>query len=225
MEDEDLLTSSSSSQELQNSTLERSLEVFHIYTIPNSSSFIISTEDVFNPLIKIHPVEVRVHRLDPASLNSTIDLTDEDEASDHVPVDAVQDNAPLEHVKDFPLYSFDIDGRYEYLVADADGTPHVPAHLIPASFVSRIRYGACGRCSRVKNFGYKDWLEFKYLGDAKDVDSLGDIFCNFCGLDCNTQELFDQHVEAIHVRLGWFPQLEECPACLYTSFFPSLPSD
>ena len=225
MKDEDLLSFSSSSQELQNSTLERSLEVFHIHTIPNSSSFIISTDDIFNPLIKIRPVEVRVSRLDLASLNSTIDLTDEDEASGHVPADAVQDNAPLEHVANYPLYAFDIDGRYEYLVADADGTPHVPSHLIPASFVSRIRYGACGRCSLVKNFGYQDWLELKYLGDAKDVDSFGNIFCEYCGLDCKTQELLDQHVKAVHVRLGWFPSLEVCPACLYISFFPSLPND
>ena len=225
MKDEDLLSFSSSSQELQNSTLERSLEVFHIYTIPDSSSFIISTDDDFNPLIKIHPVEVRVPRLDLASLNSTIDLTDEDEAHDHIPADAVQDNAPLEHAANYPLYSFDLDGRYEYLVADADGTPHVPAHLIPASFISRIRYGLCGRCSLVKNFGYQDWLYFKYLGEEKDVASIGDIFCEYCGLDCNTPELLDQHVEAIHARLGWFPRLEECPACLHTSLFPSLPND
>ena len=223
MEDEDLLPSSS--QEFQSSTLDRSLKVFHIHTIPDSSSFIISTDDFFNPLIKIHPVEVRVSRLDLASLNPTIDLYAEDEASGHVPVDAVQDNAPLGHTANYPLYSFDIDGRYEYLVADSDGTPHVPAHLIPASFVSRIRYGACGRCSLVKNFGYQDWLEFKYLGDAKDVDSLGNIFCEYCGLDCKTQELLDQHVKAIHVRLGWFPHLEVCPSCLYISFFPSLPKD
>ena len=138
MEDEDILSSSCSSQELQNSTLDGSLEVINVYTPPKENSPV----DILHPLIKIRPVEVRVHRLDLASLNSTVNLTDEDEASGHVPADAVQDNAPLEYVEGYPFYSFDIDGRFEYLVADADGTPHVPAHLIPASFTSRIRYGA-----------------------------------------------------------------------------------
>ena len=54
-----------------------------------------SPVDILHPLTTIRPVEVRVRRLDLASLNSTINLTDEDEASVHVPADAVQDNSML----------------------------------------------------------------------------------------------------------------------------------
>ena len=216
MEGEDVLSSSCSSQELQNSTLDESPEV--VYTPPEENSPV----EVLHPLIEVRPVEVRVHRLDLALLNSTVNLTDEDEASGQ---DAVQDAAPMEYVEGYPSFNFDISGRFEYLVADADGNPHVPATLIPASFTSRIHYGACGRCSRAKEFGYQDWLDLKYSCDPEDLDSIGDLFCTWCELDCNTQELFDQHVESVHVRLGWFPLLEECSNCLHPSYFPSPLSD
>ena len=232
MDSEEVLSSSCSStdehQELQEllSTSQPSLNDSVVIT----GHYTPSREDPpveFPRLIEVSPEVVRAQQLDRSSLNSSGILTDLMEVEDSsVPAssDSVQDDAPSEYVERTPNIDFDIDGMYDYEITNAAGKPYVPPALIPAYFTSRIHYGSCGRCTRAKDFGYEDWLKLECSGDTKALEAIGNKFCLLCGLDCVSSSLMDKHMDSIHELRGWFPRLEECPVCLYDSFFPGPPT-
>ena len=133
MEDEDILNSSCSSansQDLQNPVLDESLEIVGIYT-PHQEN---PPVEISNPLIEVSPVEVHVQQPDHASFNSTIDLMGEEDSGVQASSDFDQDNAPSEYVESNPSFEYDIEGRLNYEVPNADEEPYVPPTLIPAYF-------------------------------------------------------------------------------------------
>ena len=230
MEDEDILSSSCSStderQELQEllstsrSSLNLSVEIVECCTPPRENPPV----EILNRLIEVTPGEVHAQEPNHASLNSTIDLMDEEDSSAQNSSDSVQDNVPSAHVENTPSFDYDIEGRYDYEVTGVDGKPYVPPDLIPAYFTSRIHYDSCGRCTRAKDFGYEDWLKLEISGDSEALEEIGDCFCLLCGLHCVSSGLRDKHVESVHELRGWIPRLEECPVCYNQSFFPRPPS-
>ena len=228
MESEEILSSSCSSadehQELQEllstskPSLNESVEITGCYT-PTRENLPV---EISNRLIEVSPEDVHVQQVDHASLNSTINLMDEEDSGAQASSDSVQDDAPSEYVERSPV-AYDIQGRYDYEDTDSNGKPIVPPILIPEYFTSRIHYGFCGRCTRAKDFGYANWLELENSGDSKALEKIGSSFCPLCGLDCPADFLLNQHVDSIHVLRGWFPRLDDCPVCQYQSYFPDPP--
>ena len=230
MEDEEILSSSCSSadeqQELQGllstskPSLNQSIEIIGFYTPPREDPPV----EIFNPLIEETPEQEHVQQPDHASLDSAIDVMDDEDSAAQNSSDPVQDNAPSEYVERTPTINYDIDGLFEYEDTSVDGKPYVPPNLIPAYFTSSIRYGFCGRCTRARDFGYEDWLTLESSGDSETLKEIGNNFCHLCGLNCVTPGLLDKHVDTIHVLRGWFPSLIDCEDCCYPSRFPGPPT-
>ena len=226
MEDEEILSSSCSSadeqQELQGllstskPSLNESVVITGCYT-PTRENLPL---EISNRLIETTPEDVHVQHLDHTPLNSTLNLTDEEDSGAQASSNSVQDDGPSEYVEKSPSFAYDILGRYDYEITDSDGKPFVPPNLIPEYFTSRIHYGFCGRCTRAQDFGYANWMELENSGNSKALERIGSSFCPLCGLDCSADFLLNQHVESVHMLRGWFPRLDYCPECNYQSCFP-----
>ena len=229
MDSEEILSSSCSSadehQELQEllstsiPSLNVSVEITGSYT-PTRENLPV---EVSNRLLEASPEDVHAQQIDHASLNSTINLMDEEDSGAGASSDSTQDDGLPEYVEKSPSVAYDVQGRYDYEPTDSNGKPFVPSVLIPEYFTSRIHYGFCGRCTRAKDFGYANWSDLENSGDSKALEKIGRTFCPLCGLDCPADFLLNQHVDSVHVLRGWFPRLDDCPVCHYQSYFPDSP--
>ena len=229
MESEEILSSSCSSsdehQELQEllatsiPSLNVSVEITGSYT-PTRENLPV---EVSNHLVEASLEDVHAQQVDHASLNSTINLMDEEEAGAQDSSGSIQNDDPPEYVEESPNFAYDILGRYDYEPTNSNGKPVVPPMLIPEYFTSGIHYGFCRRCTRAKDFGYANWSDLENSGDSKALEKIGSTFCPLCGLDCPADFLLNRHVDSVHVLRGWFPRLDDCPVCGYQSYFPDLP--
>ena len=175
-------------------------------TTTNSSDQAVDTEE-------FHP-----------SLDSTIDILEGDNMDEQTPSTSAPSRHSSNYVEDFSELGFDIDQIQMYEQSDAQGNPHVPPHLIPGKYRSRVRYAVCSACSRASDFGYKNWTDLEDVGGPSVVADVGDIFCPYCGLDSRTFELLQKHVAAVHEEWGWKPTPEACPTCGRPTRFSGPPS-
>ena len=158
------------------------------------------------------------------TLDSTIDILEGDNMDEQTPSTSAPSRYSPDSVEDFSELGFDIDQIQMYKQSDAQGNPHVPSHLIPGKYQSRVRYSVCSACSRAIDFGYQNWTDLENVGGPSVVAAVGDIFCPYCGLDGRTFELLQKHVTAIHEEWGWKPTPEACPTCGRPTRFSGPPS-
>ena len=239
VDNEEVLSSScssmSSSTASSNSTLNNSVEILGVFA-PNEDAGEVLQPPLVNTIdycdMDSHDQAITNDPEDQAvdagelhpTLDSTIDILEGDNMDEQTPSTSAPSRYSPDSVEDFSELGFDIDQIQMYKQSDAQGNPHVPSHLIPGKYQSRVRYSVCSACSRAIDFGYKNWTDLENVGGPSVVAGVGDIFCPYCGLDSRTFELLQKHVTAIHEEWGWKPTPEACPTCGRPTRFSGPPS-